>query len=503
MSTRSSVLYATGEAGAGKTLDRVQKMIQFMIEGDGHVYCNLPLGEVPTSHAFPPRFDGEHFTHRIAKRVCKGKGIKVNTEDIANCPEIKKQRDRIHLIPEDELNSWNDYPRREPKDQEGLAQLKGLWSYLEGKNLSGALIVLDEVHNWYGKEHPKWIVKRLQVFLGEVRHMGAAIEFISQTPHKVAREIDHEAGSWIEIHSSHHARDPYIKIPMHDWHELIASITRSWQPMMYVDHYAYRNSRKVRVHTEKIRIIDTWFAYYNSFSAPHQDGQAGNVKACEWEKHSRLYMLFWFLRRNLLELSKPALIFAALFWLVVLGGGQFLMGRIVNMGMGLGKRDVAAHVESSDTGGTDELLSSPGNPPNLATPQLAGQTRQTEQSKIYEEKLARQAEEARLLKEKLARANRDMDRMSAVSMMLTDSVVFRNGEHVRLDNEIKFGTFKGLTIESIDYPQRTVYLSDGSVLRLGRVQFTQDEQPAATIPVSDIDLQSPGASEIDGQATDG
>lgn len=447
MAKRSVVLYTVGEAGSGKSYARVQYLMTFLKEHKGNVYTNLPLGLVPESHAFPPKYEGERFTHRIAKAVAHDLKKKDQWE------EIEK---RIVLIPKEELARWNDNPIR--KDQLKGEPVKGIWQWLEDKDLSDSLIIIDEIHNWYSElGTPKYVCNELQKYLGEIRHRGAMIEFISQSANKVAKCIKQEAGEQIEIQSSHHRRDPLFKISMHDWHELIASVTRSWQPAIYVDHYRYRGSRLKRAHTDVIRVIDDGFRYYDSFSAPEAGGQSGKVATCEWQKRSIPSLWLWFYCKNFMQLLKPTVVLIFFIWLLPFGGAGWIATKYFET-TSLMSPVAAARKEESNP--NEALPIQESNAPVVSSSQAALPA-QVDTERIQ-----------RLVADK-ALVEREISRLSAVAMIQHQSVVFRNGERVQLGNEIKFGTFKNRTLLEIDYEARTCTLDDGTLLRLGRVSVDQ------------------------------
>jgi hypothetical protein len=57
---------------------------------------------------------------------------------------------------------------------------------------------------------------------------------------------------------------------------------------------------------------------------------------------------------------------------------------------------------------------------------------------------------------------------SSVVLIQRDKVSFRDGYTVYLGEEVRYGKYKGATLDRIDWIERTAVLSDGRLLRMGR-----------------------------------
>ena len=179
----ATVCYTVGEPGSGKTYRRCAVFLgdQFLPNTDGHVFTNYPIKLENMAE------------HVAAGRKHTGQQIK----------------DRIHIIDEDTLKRW-------------MRGVSGPWEYFADKKTDGALIAIDEIHNYCSRYHKKDHKQKWEEWLGEVRHMGAQVEVVTQDPDKCDALIQRHAGIRRWLQKDEHRTDPFLKIPMKAWYELIA-----------------------------------------------------------------------------------------------------------------------------------------------------------------------------------------------------------------------------------------------------------------------------------------
>ena len=168
MAKRSTVYLTTGAAGSGKTYRRCSRFLidEFLPHETGHIYTNYPV-----------------YANKMAEAVYKKH--KIPKEDILK---------RIHVIPKDQLDSWmQTYDRRDAD------KAQGPWNYFQDIDINNAHIAIDEIHNFCGVSTPKHQRQKWGKWLGEIRHRGATVEFLTQSPNKLADEIKWEASVLINL----------------------------------------------------------------------------------------------------------------------------------------------------------------------------------------------------------------------------------------------------------------------------------------------------------------
>ena len=174
MGLLSVITFTTGVAGCGKSFRRCAHFLvnEFLKEPGGVHYSNFPV-----------------FRDVLASEMHKRTGR----------PE-QEFLDRVQVIPQDEIKRW-----------EKSNGVWGPWTYFEDIDLCHAHIAIDEIHNYCGTNTPRKVRQKWQEWLGEIRHRGCTVEFISQAPQKVAKEIHHEAGVRLSLTSQDTERDPFLK----------------------------------------------------------------------------------------------------------------------------------------------------------------------------------------------------------------------------------------------------------------------------------------------------
>ena len=174
--------------------------------------------------------------------------------------------ERVEVIPKEVQDAWRDGS-------------SGPWEYFAGKDIGQTHIAIDEIHNFCGTEVNRKLHGEWQKWLGEIRHRGATIEFISQHPMKVAKVIRQECALRLQLVSGETLRDPFFHISMVDWYNLGAKISGKYSPVVHeIESRQDTNSRWQTTHTLKFWFVPDLFEVYDSFSAPVQsDGLRGPV----------------------------------------------------------------------------------------------------------------------------------------------------------------------------------------------------------------------------------
>ncbi len=302
------ITVTTGASGSGKSYFRCARFLvdEFLYIEDGPVWSNYPLGLVPESHLYPPKYDGETFADRIAEAVAKKRKCE---------PEQVKKR--INTIPDSVLKSW-------------VAGDSGPWDFFRDKDLAGAHIAIDEIHNYYSRKSSRAWKGKWQAWLGEVRHQGATAECLTQSPGKIAKELYDECEIRLMLTNSATTRDPIFGILIGDWYELRSGIfglphrTRTW-----LSEQKQHDGRWL-IQSRRVFTVDkAYWRFYDTFSAPQAGGRSGKARSKPHESLGRLALLLWFWRRNFSRLIVKGSVVLLILWLTVGGGG----GRILSVGI--------------------------------------------------------------------------------------------------------------------------------------------------------------------------
>jgi hypothetical protein len=447
---RSTTIYTSGVAGSGKTLTRCACFIlnEFLPESTGVHYSNFPIGLVPADHPYPPRWPGETFIDRIAE-AAEAKYAK-NRELEITAASVKK---RIHVIPEEVTEAW-------------ARGDSGPWEYFAGADLAGCHIAIDECHRFFHPSTSKEYLTELSVFLGQIRHTGCTVEFLSQADEKVAKEIKIEAGLHLECMNYEIERDPFCRIPLADWYELRAAFVGEYRSCFLVTEYGPRSNRKRKVLDKRYYHVDpSFFALYDSHDRPDKNSKAGRRKRMH-ERLTRWQLVRWFLRSHWFPVCKRA------FWPVMIVAA-FVIGpaRIIGWGLWLGSW--AMDIDKIRGGGAVAAKSSP----RASTAALEARGLLPAGGDIDPECLAllggleaaytEVVAERDTLQARVVELETVAAQASEMVMLESDSVVLRDGQRYRLGEEIKFGFYGGKSIVRIEKGRRYAELSDGTILRLG------------------------------------
>lgn len=453
MATRSVVTCTVGPAGSGKSFRRCAHFIinEFLPEHDGVHWSNFPLGEVPADHTYPPEYEGETFIERIANRAAAMHGL-----------DEQKLLQRVKMIPEEELKKW----------EKGES---GPWDFFEGKDLQDAHIAIDEIHNFLDPQAPAAEKRKWRQWLGEIRHQGATVEFISQSDQKIAIELRRESAMLIELQNTETLRDPVFRIELGDWYELRAMLLRRYNSG--VQEIASRSAVKgkgSRIY-RKFFVLDPWyFQFYDSYSKPQKGGNKGRAQRKQWQRRSPPGLLAWFIARNMPKLAPRVALAAVLVWVLFFDGGKFVMGWMFERAQTWGERSASAIPEATRQKGTEPAAAIVGTEEASETMALA--LEQNDEAKILAELFERlrlqynsldeRHKALQIEHEQLLGQVRDMSALVAVTH---DAVTFRSGYTYRIGDVIDYGEHKGRKIVAINARKRTATLDNQRILRLMRI----------------------------------
>jgi len=335
MGARSVITLTTGPAGSGKTYVRCSRFLcdEWLPERSGIHYSNFPV-----------------FREKVAAFVSKRTG-KPAVEFLA----------RMEIIPEQTLATW-------------INGQSGPWDFFHDKNLDGCHIAIDECHNFCGAKTHHRVRQRWQAWLGEIRHQGATVEFLSQSPEKVAREIHYEAGLRLSLVNSEDRRDPFMGILLGDWYELKAGfITGEYQTVVWEIERRNVDGRWIQQNKRTFTLDPLYFEFYDSFSRPVQGGEKSQGQPREFQKRSHTGLVFWFLKRNAFSIAPRFLLVGGIVYLCT-GGSAPLLNWMVKSFEVAGKSNLPPMPSKSEKTKSDSTLA---GPPKTETPLLVPAKPQT------------------------------------------------------------------------------------------------------------------------------
>jgi hypothetical protein len=456
----ATVIITTGEPGSGKTLARgpVFMLREFLPTRHGIHYSNLPLHpeRIATTYAamlrrsFIWRWSAKHPVHYWA---------------------------RMQRIPEDELRRWMDDQKAEIEQAEERAKetghsvdyaalLHGPWNYFTGeRSIRGAHIAIDEAHHYIPRTGHVAKRKLWRAWLGELRHLGATCEFITQNLDNLDENIRQIAGDWLQVTKLDSEKVPFLGIPLGDLWELKAAITGEWTP--YCKQQTQRRDGRGwrKVDTTLCPMTPANYALYDSYSAPQRsDGQHESGAGVQ-HKHQvlgRWGTLKWFVWAHGWRFVLAVLVGCGVFWLT-LGGGMvygvqgfmWYTQSIANANrVDKGEAETAEASAASDDAQSVAvaLVSAPAGvegqgfdpgAPNFVPPQYDFQGNPTGAG---------------------VTTNAPDEKLGDVAVLTPKLAIMRDGSRVALYGNIPSGDWKGYTIQRIDLPGRGVVLNDGTWL---------------------------------------
>jgi hypothetical protein len=462
-SLRATTQFTTAPAGSGKTFVRGPCFIEYFIGENRPPADEEGRGAMPCVHwsNFPLRL--ERWTDEDGK---EHEGI------IAHCARVngldeRDVADRIKVIPEDVLAEWRAYR-------------SGPWEFFRHVPLGGCHIAIDEAHNYIpARGCDAAHKKRWQEWLGEARHMGCTVEFLTQNKSKIDRLVENEAGVRISLFNTENLREPIMGALLEDWYELSAGfLTGRYVPIITESERIEVDGKWVVQANRSFWLDPKYFPLYDSYSRPQRGGVAGKTKQRAFKRLGKLGLLAWFVRRNFTALALRAAGVAFFLWLVLGGGTKVLsdgyLALWTRFAPGMAAVQPAGGPSSAAAGATiraagrehidalpAEVKSQLGPEGRLELESLAGQ------AALLSAELVEVKRERDDLAAKGEEVERQLKEAFAVAMVTRDTVTFRGGYSYGVGEEIDFGEYKGRRVESIDWVRRTAVLDDGAKLRMG------------------------------------
>lgn len=275
MSSRSVVTVTTGVSGSGKTYYRCAVFLvdEWLPNHSGVLITNYPIN-----------------LDNLVRDY--GEGVE----------------DRLELIPPEVLREW----------REGRS---GPWDYLRDRDISGCHIAIDEIHNYCPKTADNKLRKKWMQFIGELRHQGATIEFLTQNEAKCAKEILAEAEIRYEIINGENIRCPVLGYRMGDLYQFRAKALGRYLCPSYCIEYTQNQGGWVEINRSVFYRLPKYFEYYDSFSAP-EHGQALGHKSepMPWEIYSWPRLFIWFVMEYPFRIGFQVSAVAIFIWAFFLGG---------------------------------------------------------------------------------------------------------------------------------------------------------------------------------------
>jgi hypothetical protein len=338
-------------------------------------------------------------------------------------------------------------------------------AYFQKINLDNCRIAIDEIHTFLGQSTPKGVVQEWRLFLGTLRHRGCEFECLTQNESKVHKAIKDEAGLKRSLFNSENKPDPFFGIRMEDWYELRAKLTGRYLPWIYETVFTevHGKWRETAALGGLYPLRPDLFPLYNSYSTPHQGGNASKGRQHPYQTLSTVGLLLWFLRRNWFRISTRLIVVVFVLWLCF-GGG---MSSSINGFIGLMKHmkppdqssapSAAPSISKSPNGGNDEVKDAvKTDAPSADVP--SEDPRDLEITKLRSV-IADRDKEIDSLKT-------DAARFAEIVSLFGDQVTLRSGITVDKGEQIPIGPLKGRTIKGINHAKRRVLLDDGTVLPL-------------------------------------
>jgi hypothetical protein len=403
----------------------------------------------------------------------EGRGVHISNFPVRRlkmCREVARRTNqpvadlmkRVRRIPASVLREWS-------------AGQSGPWEYFKARSLQGCHIAIDEIHNYAPKDAKPEFRQKWRSWLGEIRHMGATIEFLSQSQEKVQKEIVAEAGKRFELVRGDERHDPLLRIIMADWYELRAGFLSGeyTSPIYYVEFRKLLGKWR-QEHATKYTLEPSYFDYYDSYSAPIKGGVKGEAEKHEFQRRSRLGLVGWFARRHFWALFSRLAIVALVSWVCFFGGSRRLMGYF--MGFMGSMRTAQVQPKQEPPKGSGPLLAAGGKvgdtkvvqPIKFVSTLPAATSMPTSMPSDPNQAVAWLLEDRKRLSDKLAEVEAKLAESFGVALVSGESVTFKNGYTYAVGEKIDFGPYAGTSVKRIDWVRRSVYLANGIVLRMSR-----------------------------------
>ena len=423
------VEFTTGEPGAGKSYRRCAHFIVNVLlnpneAGPKGIWCNYPIEFDPWVDKYGVEQPG------LIEFIAVKYG-----EEVAD--EVE---DRVKVFPPEEVASWKPPRKGQP--------VRGPWSFFEENDIDtgGWHVAIDEIHNFAPKGNRK-VEEAWGEWMGEIRHEGLTIEFLTQDPDEVTRKIQGRAGVRRELVRSVERRDPYFKIKLGDWYQFGTIFGQPYRPSCW--EVAKRKVMSKWVVSDEMPF---WFkpdlyGVYDSHSASNKTNRSGATAELAYQRFGKVRLFFWFFRKNWMRFVFNPTVPRALF---IIGLIMLSMnyGRIVAWWTGKQQNKVSQGKVESFEGPSAELPQFESNPALLAV----------DQAKLELKMLQAEHE---VMVERLVRSLDAVDGIDQVLGMAPGVVFLADGRSVSVGDTIDMVTGETKTIKAIDYENRRIEFDTG------------------------------------------
>ncbi|MDQ3333272.1 MAG: zonular occludens toxin domain-containing protein, partial [Planctomycetota bacterium] len=276
-----TVSTVTAPPGSGKTYSRVRWLLEeWLPNGEGVFFTNLPLDVAA-----------------IAEYAARKTKVEPNAIEA-----------RIRLLDQGVEKLWM-------RDlTEGGS---GPWEYFESVPLDGARIVIDEAHLFCGPSFSEAHKEAWANWCKELRHRkGSSVELIDQDTSGICKEVTSVGETRKILTNGETDRDPWFRITLADWYELVAAFTRSYVPTIIENEERKVAGKWKSCHRRKWRRDPEFFRFYDSYSAPKEGQAQGGAPETphQFQKRSVVGVVRWFLWRNCFAVGCRAAIVGAVVW---------------------------------------------------------------------------------------------------------------------------------------------------------------------------------------------
>jgi len=406
--------FTTAPAGSGKTYRRCAHYLatEWLPHNDGMIITNYPIN--------------------VEKMVAYVlfQNPKLTADSVRN---------KIHIIPREVLATW-------------AAERSGPWEYLKSGcfsdgSLPGALIAIDEIHNYLGTSSSKGYVNQWKIFLGELRHQHIQFEALSQNEGKVHKGLKDEAGLKRRLYNAETRLDPVCAIPMSDWYNVRAKFfTGTYTAAIFEQDYEPIFGKwKLRKET-KFNLKPEFFELYDSYSAPESQSnhKKQEVALLPYQRFSKVGLLFWFVRRNVFSLLTRTALIVFLVWIFPLGGSTTVM----KMWLGSFQTGMAKPLNDAPI-----AVSSASSASLIAPPVVSASV--AELAKVILD-----------LKEKIKSLENDRRFAADIVGFFGNDVILSDGLTYSVGDTILTGPLNGKKIYEISLKRRCLIFTDSSVVRM-------------------------------------
>lgn len=478
----SIVQLTTGPPGTGKSYARVSLFLitEFLPDRSGRFFTNVNLGRVPADHPFKPEpwedAQGRTRPHMsFIRRICNEAAKRYGGSPNDYCKRVRR-------IPPVLCAQW-----RKAKAKGGP------WDFFRKIDMTASHIQLDEIHNYCPKNGERDRPTAWMDWLGEIRHAGCTVEFMTQFVHEMNPKLLNKCAFRRTLTDTSDLRDPFLRIPVADWLEVRALWTGKYDKATAVTEKVRLDETFRITHQFKFRFKGEYFAFYNSHEKPQKGGKGGKEDQRQFEKRSKPGVLWWFYKRHPWPLTSRALVAAAAVWLLLLGGGKQIFGWYLEYGITAmaGEQNVSPSQPIEQVHEQDEEPEALTlAPPASASPSgdassaqvLAAVSPQREPTEddiseikaLREQLAALEASREEYIQQAEELASKRRAGM-AVVMITHDEVTFRNGYSYRVGEVIDYGDYEGSTVTAINYSRRAVTIDENIILRMGRDDTVLDD----------------------------